>query len=506
MLYSTITSYAPLIIMVVSFAESMHPIITFNHERAAGHSRSESIAISFLENLKPISLTTFTTAIGFIGLNWAESPPFQDLGNIVAIGIVAAYLFTITLQPALMAIIPEPTLSNPGKEPFSRHAMGLLADFVIRHYKKFFFGNVLLVVIIGSFATRNVINDFWQGYFDERFEIRRSLDFAARNLSGSEGLEFSIPANGEGAINDPAYLAKLDEFKTWLKNQPGVLFVRSYSDLMKKLNWSMNGGGEEFNALPESREAAAQYLAAYELSLPPGLGLDGMISSGRDASLLSLMMHTTTASETRQLALNSEAWMKSSFPPFMQSKASGVDLVFGSVSLQNMKNMLWGSIGDLVFISLLTILAVRSVKYGLISMIPNLTPIILGFGIWGIFFGEIGLSVSIVGSIVLGIIIDDTIHFILKYNHARHDLGLSTEESIVYSFKSAGAAQIFISIVVASGFGMMAFSGFYPAKTMGLLTAIVILLAVFTDLFLLPPALLMIDRASKFGKAVAAQT
>jgi len=170
--------------------------------------------------------------------------------------------------------------------------------------------------------------------------------------------------------------------------------------------------------------------------------------------------------------------------------------MFANIGRRNIGSMLFGTTVALIIISVVLIIALRSIKIGLISLIPNLAPAAMGFGLWGLTVGEIGLSLSIVASMSLGIVVDDTVHFLSKYLRARREKGLSSEDAVRYAFMTVGRALLFTSIILVTGFLVLATSSFELNAGMGLLTAIVISFALFADFLLLPTILMKIEGSS----------
>jgi predicted RND superfamily exporter protein len=167
--------------------------------------------------------------------------------------------------------------------------------------------------------------------------------------------------------------------------------------------------------------------------------------------------------------------------------------MFANIGSRNIKSMLLGTTIALVMISMILIFAFRSIKIGLISLLPNLVPAALGFGLWGLFVGEVGLALSVVTGMTLGIVVDDTVHFLSKYLRARREGGLSSADAVIYAFSTVGRALIITSFVLIAGFLVLALSSFELNSGMGLLTAIVIAFALLADFLLLPPLLMKFE-------------
>ncbi len=189
--------------------------------------------------------------------------------------------------------------------------------------------------------------------------------------------------------------------------------------------------------------------------------------------------------------------MQNNIAPEMYSYGSGLSLVFAFISKRNIDSMLTGITAALVLISFILIAALGSVKYGLLSLIPNLFPAILAIGLWGYIQGQIGLAVAVVAAISLGIVVDDTVHFLTKYLRAKKEKNMSAEDAIRYSFNTVGSAIVITSVALAAGFSVLVLSGFYVNFSMGILTVIAIIFALLTDFLFLPGVILAADKEKK---------
>jgi len=178
----------------------------------------------------------------------------------------------------------------------------------------------------------------------------------------------------------------------------------------------------------------------------------------------------------------------------MVSRGTGLDLIFGTLAIDNIQSMLLGTVTALVMVSALLIFALRSIKYGLLSLLPNLLPAAMTFGIWGFLVGQVGMAVSIVSSLTIGIVVDDTVHFLSKYVRAKRENGYDTEAAVRYAFQNVGVALLFTSILLTANFGILGFSHFTPNADMGVLTALTIFMALVVNFLFFVPLLLLIDK------------
>jgi predicted RND superfamily exporter protein len=264
----------------------------------------------------------------------------------------------------------------------------------------------------------------------------------------------------------------------------------------------MHGDEPAWYRIPESRELAAQYLLLYEISLPYGLDLTDQINIDKSATRLTITADTLTTREFKGLKADAEAWLAEHAPPEMRGEGTGLAVMFSYMTERNIRSMLLGTLLAFVMISLSLIISLRSVKFGLVSLVPNLVPPIMAFGIWAVTVGEVGISASVVTATCLGIIVDDTVHFLSKYLRARREEGLGPEDAVRYAYSTVGSALWITSAVLICGFCVLIFSPMRFMSTMGKLNAIAIFFALGADFLLLPPLLMALDR-SKNAAAVA---
>ena len=412
------SAQAPTIIMTLAIADSIHILVTMLRELRNGASKREAIKESIRINLQPVFLTSLSTVIGFLSLNFSEVPPFNHLGNITAVGITAAFVYSIVFLPALLSILPLRVKQRQTKERML--FVDKLANYVIEKRRQLFYAGVATAVALGIFIINNDLNDRFVEYFDESISFRTDTDFTTENLTGIYQVQFSLGAEESGGISDPMYLEKVEEFANWYRQQPGTIHVSTFTDVMKRLNKNMHGDDPAYYRLPDSRELAAQYLLLYEMSLPYGLDLNNQINIDKSATRFIVTMEDLSAKDIIKFSNAGENWLKENAPEYMFSYGSSPSVMFANISGLNIRSMIKGSLLALLLISGIMIFALRNLKIGLISLVPNLMPAVMAFGLWGVTSGQIDLGLSIVLGMSLGIVVDDSIHFLSTvYNHDR---------------------------------------------------------------------------------------
>jgi predicted RND superfamily exporter protein len=484
---------APTIILTVAIANSVHVLVTFYHYMREGMDKIAAMIESMRVNLQPVFLTSLTTSIGFMSMNFSDVPPFNHLGNMVAIGVMTSFVLAVTFLPAVISLLPVRVKVHDEK---GDRMMFWLGNFVVNNRKMLLPGMILLVVVLVSFLPRNELNDVFLEYFDETIQFRNDTDFTVNNLTGMYLIDFSVESAEPGGISDPRFLQELEDFANWFREQPETIHVNVFTDIMKRLNRNMHGDNDAMYKLPDERNLSAQYLLMYEMSLPYGLDLNNQINVDKSATRMVVTLYTLSTNQMLMLEQRANEWLNENSQFIKAAAASGPTMMFAHIGKRNIISMLGGTTIALILISMILIVALRSIKLGIISMVPNLVPAAMGFGIWGMLVGEVGLALSVVTSMTLGIVVDDTVHFMSKYQRARRENGLDSEHAVRYAFTSVGRALVTTSVVLIAGFLVLALSAFKLNSGMGLLTALVIGLALIADFLLLPPLLMKLEGKS----------
>jgi len=483
------SSSAPTMIMTLAVADCIHILTSMFYEMRHGADKKTAIAKSLKLNFQPIFLTSITTAVGFLSMNFSDSPPFRDLGNLVAMGVMFAFLFSVTIFPALLSVLPVRTKLNKTNDS---DPMAAVAGMVIARRKLLLPLMSAIIIATTLFVPNNELNDNFVEYFDESVAYRVGTDFMQENLSGMTVLEVSVQSGESSGVNNPDYLRSLDLFSQWLRLQPETDHVNTITDTLKRLNKNMHGDNPDWYKLPTNKEMAAQYLLLYEMSLPYGLDLNNQLNVDKSSTKIVGTFKNLTSNEMIELEERINAWFATNGAQYKVVVASP-SLMFAHIGQRSINSMLIGTTAALVIISLMLGFALKSWKFGVISLLPNLIPAGVAFGVWGLVDGQIGLSLSVVIGMTLGIVVDDTVHFLSKYLHARRDLETTAKAAVTYAFGHVGSALWITTLVLVAGFTVLAQSSFSLNADMGLLTAITIFIALVVDFLFLPPLLMAID-------------
>ncbi|HGS5723352.1 RND transporter [Vibrio parahaemolyticus] len=490
MFLSTATVNVPTLIMTLAVADCVHVIATMRQSMKNGFTKVQSIERSIALNFVPILITSVTTAIGFLMMNMSDSPVLRYFGNLSALGVMVACFLSVTLLPALLKLLPIHVKMETSQD--QKHVMDRLGDFVVSQRRALLPLSVAVIVVCASLIPLNKVNDESVEYFGQRNEFRQAADFMEERISGMTNISIAIKTNESQGIAAPDFLNTIGEFSSWLRDQPETDHVATLADVYKRLNKNMHGDDEAYYLLPQERELAAQYLLLYEMSLPYGLDLNNQINVDKSSIKMVLTVANLGSVELVDLENRIYQWFAEHAPQY-QVVASSPSLMFAHIGETNMASMLSTLPITLVLISALLIFALRSVRLGLISLMPNIAPAVIGFGLWALISGEINLGLSVVVTLTLGIVVDDAVHFLSKYQRARRE-GQTAEQAVRYAFHTVGRALWITTVVLVAGFSVLAMSSFRLNADMGQLSAIVIFIALVVDFLFLPTLLMLFDK------------
>lgn len=488
---------APIAILTVAAASSVHLLMSFLNLQRSGTGVRPAINEAVRLNLQPITLTSLSTTIGFLSILLSDVPAFRVMASIVAFGVMCSLLWVMLFLPAVMSFLPERSGRNTVASASHQHAhrfMHSLGDFVVRYKTPVFVISAAFILLMVSGVSRLSLNDDMVEHLAPGEPERVAVDFGNEHLSSFYTLQYELVGSEAGAALTPVFLGELEQYANWLRDQPEVLHVLSLSDVMKRLNRSMHGEQLEWYQIPDSRELAAQYFLLYEMSLPYGLDANNIVNADRSASRVVVNLSSMKSTQLIDFERRVKEWQSENFTVITSGVGNGVFAMFGKVSRVNAISMLKVTVIALFGISILLIFMLRSFRMGFISIIPNLVPAAMGFGLWGFINGEVNIVISLIATMTLGIVVDDSVHFMSKYNRARTEQGMSANEAVIYSFTSVGQALVVTSLMLMAGFMSLYFSAFQPNISIGILTSIVISFALIADFFFLPPILLFLDR------------
>lgn len=469
------------LVFIIGLADTIHLSATMFAHMHKGDEQLNALRSSLEHNLRPISLTTLTTAVGFACLYFCDSPPFQILGITAAIGVLVAYFTTLCCLPFLFGL----------KKLKAKGGNALLVSQFhrINQWRNDFKGIILLgfgllcgLSLYG--LTQNTLDNNELNYFPADSLVQRNVVEITNHFPGYNRLELTINPSQNKDITDIGFLAKVESFSDWLAKQSSIVHHQSYLHLLRYLNQAFHQGDPNYYRLPESNLLSQDLLFLLEFSSNEKFNSRGVISVNKDSLKLDLYVEALSNQELIKLANDMESELRQHFNP-EQFNLSGRPLVFAHLGQYVIENMLWGSLLALIGVTALTFIGLRSITLGLASIIPNLIPGLLVYGLWGLIVGEINIAAAVTFSLCLGIIVDDTIHILAGYQQ-NLKAGCRPQQAIDNAIVQSGPALLMTTLVIGIGFSIFAFSQLSPNATIGYMSAPIIFCALVLDFFLLP--------------------
>ncbi len=487
--FNNMMSILPAIIIATGIADSVHILMSFYQFLGEGKEQKDAVYSALKKNLIPTLLTTISTVIGFFSLTFTELMPIRSLGIAGAIGCFFAWLVTVFMViPILLWVkikVPGHFVNGQEKDIGRARKMTLL---IARFRRSILCGSIILSMIALILACQVEVNSDPMKYFSMKMPIRIAHQVVESEFGGSSGPEIVIEAGGEDKIKEPSFLKNVEALKYWLEEKPFVNRSIDIVDTIKQMNKTLNGGDERFYLIPETKNMVAEELFLFSMGLPQGMDLNNRMTIKNDAIRMSIIWHIYDSQtwlkevqviEKKAEELNLKIWITGKFHLFQRMINYVVMTFFSSVSMA------------MGLVAILMMFVFRSFKLGLISLIPNVLPLIFGGALMYLLGIDLNIGSALVASVCLGIAIDDTIHFLSHFQKMQLK-GKGIMENIEHTFRYTGSALIVTTMVLASGFGLYMLGNFVPNIHFGILCAIILTMALIIDLIFLPALLMTI--------------
>ena len=489
------TANIPVFIVAIGIADAVHIYSLWLMNKKEGLENKEAVAHSLKKNFLPILLTSMTTTVGFSTLAISDIVPVATLGIATASGAVLAFVISILWMPAVLLLLKKPIKgASVEKEVFKSYGYG---DFIVNNDKKIVIVGTLIVALLGLGLLFVKVDSNTIKYFDKEVEIRKSSEFTMDNLTGSMSYILIANSGKTDGIKDPAFLRTVEKFYEDYKLMfpKDVRHVSSLLDTIKRYNKIMN----QKEVIPESRELVAQYLLLYSMGLPQGMEItDQMDFDQRKLRITVLTNIVDNTKDMKMINFAKDWWAKTPYAMTL----TGQTAMYAYMAKDVTATLIYSLSLTILIVSIMMLLIFKRLKILWILLLPNLLPVILVIGVMGWLGLTIDMGVAIAGAIIIGVAVDDTIHFLVKYFDARKR-GLNMADTFDEVLHYAGRAILFTTIVLALSFSVFAFSTFTPNQNFGVVTAIALILALVIDLLYLPALLHMADKKTNYKKEIS---
>ena len=487
--FNQISNMGPLVVLTIAMAHGIHIIAIYLQGLHEGLTKIDALEHSVRLNLQPVTLATVTTGMGFLSLNYCSSAGIYGFGNAVAIGVFWAYLVTLTLLPALIMWVPTRRIPRPlGVRGMIRRVSAL----VTQRGNALFWGlSVIIVVCLAMLPLNKVDFDRFE-FIDKDSDFHRVITALAEKIGNDQSLVYAIDSGEYYGIANPEFMLEIERFADWLEEQPDVGLVNSYVGMLKTLNEAENDNDEAWHVLPDDNLQVIDYLVGYQLVQEIEPHLEPIFDP--EYTTVRVVVGTSNLSNVQLLELNQriEAWHSNNINPDYRVLHGSNTILYARLNDTISRQLLEGFTVSFLLITLTMLVGLRSVRYGLISIAPNLLPPAVVFGVWGLFVGQLSPYILMLFSISIGLVVDDSVHVLSKYMAARK-AGKNPDEAVRYSLDKAGSAITITTAALAMGTFILVFSNTYYYQNVALMLTPIIVVALLLDVLFLPPLLVKLD-------------
>ena len=476
----------PSFVTAIAIADAMHLYLAWVYYKLQGKQTKEALKEALSSNLIPMALTSFTTAVGFATLGVSTIEPISTLGIAITSGAVLAFLLSVTLVPAIILTRKEEYKVKAVKVLNLSSIKGYGA-FIVRNDKKIVVGFIVVMFIasLGLFHLKVDSNSI--KYFSKDTVVRSGADFLEKNLTGSMRYEIILDSGVKEGAKEPKFLESIVVFESAFKKRfSNVCFSTSLKDIVQRMQKVVNPDAKKL--LPDDKNLVAQYLLLYSMSLPQGMELNDKIDTTE--RYLRLTINTNIVDSSKDLEMI--AWVENYWQtrtPY-SAKVQGQTTIFAFMQ-SSVTDTLILSISMTLFIVALTMLIIfKNLKMLWLFLLPNIAPIIFVGGVMGYLNISVDIGVAISAAVILGIAVDDTIHFFSKYFDSIKVRGF--EESIDYILSHSGNAMILTTVILSFTFAIFGVSSFVPNVNFAIVTVSALNIALLFDLVLLPALLSLV--------------
>lgn len=488
-----ISTTLPIMLIAIGVADAIHILTEYYAGLQNGEKKQASIRTVVRHIGLAIVLTSITTLVGFLALGTSPVQQVMQFGLFVGFGVMAALAITLTLIPAALELGRGPRLATRTVTKTTPSARGLtwLSRLVVKRRRALLIvGGVLFVLAVVG-GTQLAVETNTLRFFRPETPIREATEVVDGSFGGSESL--SIVVNGN--IKSPDVLNGMLDFQDWAMALSEVGYSVSIADYVARINQALHDNDPAQRVIPQTRNAVAQVILLYEMSSDPS-DFARVVNFNYEQARIVLRMESLSSSELGELVQQVEDEAIRNAAGRFDVEITGSSYLFKILTDLLVNGQILSLLVSLLGVALVVGLIFRSIRFGLLSMIPLGFTITLNFGIMGWLNIPLDTATTMLASIAIGIGVDYTVHFLSKYRRQRRE-GSSSHNAVGETIRTTGRAITYNVMAVAAGFAVLLFSSFGPIATLGALVALSMGISGLAALTLLPAALLATEAKEK---------
>jgi len=491
------TEILPSFILAVGVGSSVHILAIFFHRLRKTKDKEDAIVYAIGHSGLAVMMTNLTTAAGLLSFSTADVAPVAEIGIFAGAGIILAFIYTVVLLPALIAIMP---LSNKKTEAFRKNnrimdrILDSIGRFSTTHPKKILFVSFCLVAfaLVGAFSIK--FSHYPLKWLPETSAIRVATEKIDKELNGSMSMEILFKTNRENGLYEPELLNRIEAAgDDFLKLSNQELFIGkawSITTLLKEINQALNSNDPAEYTIPQNKPLVAQELLLFENSGSDDL--EDFVDSQFSMARLTIKVPFVDGMLFEPVDEEINAYLNKHFAD-VDFEITGLIALIVKTFNNTITSMATSYMTAVAVITLMMILLIGRIRIGLLSMIPNLAPIILMLGVIGWLGFPMDLFTMMVASIAIGLAVDDTIHFMHNFRRYYEQSG-DPEKAVFETLHSTGRAMLVTSVVLSMGFFIYMFANMENIVRFGFLTGFTILMALASDYFIAPALMVLVNK------------
>ncbi|MBK8701537.1 MAG: MMPL family transporter [Saprospiraceae bacterium] len=475
----------PVLILIVGSSDVIHLMTKYIDSNAADHERIRVMKAIIREIGFATFLTSVTTAVGFVTLITSRLSVIRDFGVNAGIGVMIAFVVVLAIVPGLLLFFkPEQLYKQKGKagllQAFANHAYHFSLNHAGRTVWIFIIGTLICIAGLTQITTNyKLIDNLPRGA-----KVTNDFLYFEFNFSGFRPLEFAISTNAPYRADDFEVIKEIDKLESYLRSSGAVNSSLSQAMLYKSMSMMSNGNQKAYYKMPETKEEFMAYKSL--ISKMRTAEATVLVNKDNNKTRISAIVADIGADSIKHLGTKIDAWVGANIDKnIMAVRRTGTGLILDKNSIYVTESLLKGLLLSVIFISLLMAFLVKNARMWLITLVPNILPLAFAGALLGFLNIELEAGISIIFAVIFGIAVDDTIHFISRFNLCIKE-GLDVESAIAQTFQDTGKALVLTTVILFFGFLVMLFSAHPPSVIVGVLISITLISTLLCDLYLLP--------------------
>ncbi|HKM42989.1 MAG TPA: outer membrane lipoprotein-sorting protein [Limnochordia bacterium] len=491
---SLVTMVMPVILVTVGIASSIHILNTFKEALAGGLAKRPALVETFRVITSPVAMAAWTTSAGFASLVTAFVQPMREFGVLTAIGVFLAMVLSLSLVPALLILAKEPKVTldkdaeKSGRAGILTRILNALSSLAIDHPRRLGLALIVLTIFIIYGASLVTLESNIVNYFSDSSPVKRGTQVIEDVFGGSMQISVVVDTGAPDGMKDPAVVEELIHIQDYLNSWDTINNATSMADVVRELNQALWDGDLAYYGVPETREGIAQQLLLF--TMQGGSGLDALVTYDYSQALVTGQMKTLDASAMKHVMDEVEEYLVNRYGgrDDLSVRLTGTPKVMMRLMNRYVQTQVSSLVSSSIAVGIIVALMMKSLTFGLISLVPLLFTVLINFGVMGFARLPLDAITSIIASLAIGIGIDYAVHYISRYRLELAD-GHGVEESLRRAGSTAGRGIFFNALALILGFLVLAFSHFRAIAVFGYLISLTMIVSSLAALLVIPMAI-----------------